>query len=313
MTELRPLRLPEDLEPLWRIAFEAEQAVHPDLVTTHEEVRTLLEGPGVDMREGVRVAVDDRGEVVGFVATEVDPPGREVRVDAYARPGSPTDLLALLLEHGVRYARGVAVARSAEPGWVCLGGAYVDDAAYVAALGAAGLAPVRRFHRMHLDLRTARPQAPVLPEGTTITVVGPDEAAQRELHEVLEEAFEGHWRHVRHPWPEWIAWVSNRGYDPTQWWLARVDGVPAGALLGDDTLAESDTAYVSMLGVLAPYRGRGLARALLLTAFEEARRRGRIALRLGVDTENGTGAPALYASVGMSAAQTVEAYELPLP
>ena len=78
------------------------------------------------------------------------------------------------------------------------------------------------------------------------------------------------------------------------------------------SFAEVGSSYVSMLGVLPQFRGRGLGRALLLTAFAEAARRGRTSVRLGVDTENGTGAPALYAGVGMTPVETIEAYEQPL-
>jgi ribosomal protein S18 acetylase RimI-like enzyme len=143
-------------------------------------------------------------------------------------------------------------------------------------------------------------------------VVGDDEATQRVVHELLEEAFQGHWRHTRRAWEPLIAFVRNRGFDPSQWWLATVDGRPAGALVGNDTLVDIGAGYVGMLGVLEAHRGQGLGRALLLTAFAEAARRGRTQARLTVDTENGTGAPALYASVGMTPAEVVDAYELPL-
>lgn len=312
MTTLRPVRLPEDLEPLWQIAVECDLAVNPEPTTTHEEVRGLLEGPTVDPVAGVRVATDADGRIQGFVSTDLDVEGREVIVDAYARPGAGADVLDALLAHGVAYARAEVADRADKAAWVCGGGAFVDDEVYIGALTRAGLRPVRRFHRMRIDLAEAPREEVRLPDGTEIVVVGEDDAAQQVLHEVLEQAFAGHWGHVRRPWEEWIPFVRNRGYDPSQWWLAMVEGRAVGACLGNELFAEVDTSYVGMLGVLSEYRGRGLARALLLTAFEEARRRGRKAVRLGVDTENGTGAPALYASVGMSPAETIEAYQLSL-
>jgi ribosomal protein S18 acetylase RimI-like enzyme len=166
---------------------------------------------------------------------------------------------------------------------------------------------------MRVRVDPATPVAvPTLPAGVAISVVGEDEERQRIVHSLLDEAFAEHWRHTNHPWEDWISHIRNRGYDPSQWWLATVDGAPAGALVGNETLADVGAGYVSILGVLKAYRGLGLGRALLLTAFAEAARRGRTSVRLGVDTENGTGAPALYASVGMTPAETVDAYELPL-
>jgi ribosomal protein S18 acetylase RimI-like enzyme len=313
VTTLRPVRLPDDLEPLWQVAVACDLAVMPESSTTHEEIRGLLEGPTVDPVAGVRVAEGEDGRIDGFISTDLDVEGREVLVDAYARPGSGPEVLDALIAHGVAYARAEVAALEDPSGWVCAGGAFVQDEVYIGALTRAGLRPVRRFHRMHVDLAAAPSGASAtLPVGTEIAVVGEDEAAQRVVHEVLEEAFVGHWRHVRRSFEDWISFVRNRGYDPSQWWLATVDGTPAGASVGSEILAEIDCSYVNMLGVLPDYRGRGIARALLLTAFEEARSRGRKAVRLGVDTENGTGAPALYASVGMAPVETIDAYELPL-
>src|SRR4051794_9749245 len=296
---------------LWQVAVECELDVIPEATTTHEEVRSTLTGPGVDLESGVRVAVDDDGHIEGYVVTEVDPEGREILVDAYSRPGVDPSVVDVLLTHGLAYARA-EVAKLADPkGWVCISGAFVGDDVYVAALSRAGFTPVRRFHRMRVDLtQTVRQEVPALPSGTVISVVSEDD--QPVIHEVLEEAFVGHWRHVRRQWEDWSSFFHNRGYDPSQWWLVTVDGEPAAALVGNEAFAEVGTSYVSMLGVLPQYRGRGLGRALLLTAFAEAERRGRTSVRLGVDTENGTGAPALYASVGMAPVETIEAYEQPL-
>jgi ribosomal protein S18 acetylase RimI-like enzyme len=313
VTTLRPVRLPEDLEPLWQIAVACDLAVMPESSTTHEEIRGLLEGPTVDPVAGVRVAESEDGRIDGFISTDLDVEGREVLLDAYARPGAAPDVLDALIAHGVAYARAEVATVEDPAGWVCAGGAFVQDEVYIGALSRAGLRPVRRFHRMHVDLAAAPTGvSPALPPGSEIVVVGADEAAQRVVHEVLEEAFVGHWRHVHRSFEDWIGFVRNRGYDPSQWWMATVQGTPAGASVGSEILAEIDCSYVSMLGVLPDYRGQGIARSLLLTAFEDARVRGRKAVRLGVDTENGTGAPALYASVGMTPVETIEAYELSL-
>ena len=92
---------------------------------------------------------------------------------------------------------------------------------------------------------------------------------------------------------------SQDSFDPTQWWLASVDGKPAGVSLGNEHLAENGWGYVGTLGVVKEFRGRGIARLLLETAFAEAHARGRVGVKLGVDSENSTGAPALYGAVGM--------------
>ena len=96
-------------------------------------------------------------------------------------------------------------------------------------------------------------------------------------------------------------WRGTEKYDPEAWWFAYRDGEPVGMLLGDDSRVDSGVGYVRSLGVQKRARGRGIAKALLLTAFDDYRRRGRTALQLGVDTDNATGATRLYEVVGMKA------------
>jgi ribosomal protein S18 acetylase RimI-like enzyme len=64
--------------------------------------------------------------------------------------------------------------------------------------------------------------------------------------------------------------------------------------------------WISGLGVVRSHRRRGLARAILLTAFNDFFRRGQHSVALGVDADSLTGATRLYESAGM---RTVEAHD----
>jgi GNAT superfamily N-acetyltransferase len=57
------------------------------------------------------------------------------------------------------------------------------------------------------------------------------------------------------------------------------------------------------------WRGKGLGRALLLTAFGELCRRGETRVRLAVDAGNETSATQPYESVGMRVAWQADVYE----
>jgi len=59
--------------------------------------------------------------------------------------------------------------------------------------------------------------------------------------------------------------------------------------------------------VLRSHRGRGIATALLQESFAEFERRGLPRVRLNVDSDNLTGAVALYERVGM---RVVSSYDL---
>jgi len=85
--------------------------------------------------------------------------------------------------------------------------------------------------------------------------------------------------------------------------LARVKGEPVGFLLGGSDPAEvrrrgRNIGGLYILGVLKPFRNRGLAKALLIAGLERLKERGLTEAELGVDTENVTGAPHLYERLG---------------
>ena len=73
---------------------------------------------------------------------------------------------------------------------------------------------------------------------------------------------------VDEPFDRWAQEMTGGpGYDPTLWLLAREAGEPVGAL----TAVSGERGWVSYLGVLAPYRGRGIGVALLRRSITKER------------------------------------------
>jgi ribosomal protein S18 acetylase RimI-like enzyme len=91
-----------------------------------------------------------------------------------------------------------------------------------------------------------------------------------------------------------------------------LDGEPVGICVGDSSRAEFGATYVRTLGVIPSARGRGIARWLLRCAAADAARAGLRSVALAVDSENTTGATALYESVGMRAVQVIDVHRLEL-
>ena len=87
-------------------------------------------------------------------------------------------------------------------------------------------------------------------------------------------------------------------------WQIRFVTEPGGEPVGIAAiiLDSQNCACVDQLAVRRDHRGRGLARALLVDAFEEARRRG--AIRSELSTDSRTGALGVYQAVGMVTTQT---------
>ena len=127
------------------------------------------------------------------------------------------------------------------------------------------------------------------------------------LHAVTQESFADHWGHEYRPFDEWRRQhVDREWWDPSLIWLARE---------GDTVVAELAAAvrfgsgWVNTVGTLKPWRGQGLGRALLLTAFGEFFRRGEHRVARAVDAGNETGATHLYESLGMRVVWQADIYE----
>ena len=80
--------------------------------------------------------------------------------------------------------------------------------------------------------------------------------------------------------------------------MAEADGEIAGVLFGEQQ-RDPDQGWIDDLGVRRAYRRRGIAEALLKTAFAELYRRGERRVGLGVDAESPTGATRVYERAGM--------------
>jgi mycothiol synthase len=180
------------------------------------------------------------------------------------------------------------------------------EAAAPPLLSARGYREVRRFWEMTIELGDEPPREPVLPEGLQVEVFTEDAAGA--FHAALEESFAEHWEHRPETFERW--WerqVAKPDHDPSLWFLVR-DGDDIAAVARNDP-DRSGGGWIGALGVRSEWRGRGLAKALLLHSFREFHRRGQRRVGLGVDSENATGATQLYESVGMSVDQEQVVWE----
>ena len=173
------------------------------------------------------------------------------------------------------------------------------DAGLAALLAERGYRTIRSSYRMGIDL-PGKAFAPRWPSGATVrtAVESTDEPL---LHRLGEDSFADHWGHTPTPYEEWLHWLRSMGEaDPSLWFVAEVDGAPAGlALCRPSDHGDPDCGWVSVLGVLPEHRRIGLGTALLVNAFAEFERRGRLRASLGVDAESITGAVRLYERAGM--------------
>ena len=256
---------------------------------------------GFDLATDAWVVLDSQGSVVGYGQARLDEPDEvgswgAVHPDHRGR-GVGTSLFD-------RIQRRAAQILAGQPSGRFRHAVYAEDKEAAALLRAGGLAPVRHFWHMQIDLTAA-----FVPTATTEAQIGgivPPEGL-KVVYEVINEALADNWDFEPMTFERWIEEeTAAPTYDPGLWLLARVDGEPAGALTA--SLGE-DRGWVDYLGVRAPYRGRGIAGALLHQAFAAFARRGVARALVSVDANNATGATAVYERAGMRAVKAWDVWE----
>jgi mycothiol synthase len=137
-----------------------------------------------------------------------------------------------------------------------------------------------------------------VPDGYVVRTAEPGEL--RAAHDVLEDAFLEWSVRDRETFEDFEAATTGRpGFEP---WNLRVALDPDGSVVGVSLVLVSDngsTGYVDRLAVRHDQRNRGLAQALLVDSFAQARAHGTSTSELSTDSR--TGALGLYERVGMVA------------
>jgi ribosomal protein S18 acetylase RimI-like enzyme len=201
--------------------------------------------------------------------------------------------------------RGEAFARAEKAKKVHTGAPEPDAAARVL-FEARGYREVRRFYSMAIELTEAPPE-PVLPEGLVLDELRDDE--YETFYDALNEAFAEHWEWHPEPFEDWFE--RRRGQHRDEhgpvWFVVR-DGDELAAVTRNEAQAAGG-GYVGAIGVRPAWRGKGLAKALLHRTFGEFWRRGTTRVTLDVDSQNETGAVALYERVGMDVDSCGVAFE----
>jgi mycothiol synthase len=180
-------------------------------------------------------------------------------------------------------------------------------------LESAGYTVVRYFSEMHRSLDQPLP-ATVLAGGLVLAGMGP------ELHEQVRlahnDTFADHWGSEPRDEEAWSFTLTNPHARPdlSAVVLDAVTGQVAGYQVAshDPDIAVHRgfrEGYTELLGVQREYRGRGIARALLADAMKRFTGAGMDVASLDVDTENPTGALALYTRMGYRAVNRSMAWD----
>ena len=166
-----------------------------------------------------------------------------------------------------------------------------------------GFVAVRHYMDMRRDLAQALPAEPAMPG---VRIAAYDAALAEAVRTAHNEAFADHWSSEPVRPEDWEHdFVGEPHFRADLSFVALAGDEVAGYAINYCTEADwaaSDVrdAWIGQLGVRRPWRGRGLATALLVRSMASFRAAGMEAASLGVDTENPTGAVGLYERVGFA-------------
>jgi mycothiol synthase len=164
-----------------------------------------------------------------------------------------------------------------------------------------GYAPVRTFWHMRIDLDSPVPATP--PEGIAIRPYRHD-ADAKVVFDAIEEAFQDHWGYEPYPFDLHVEQMGRA--DPRLAPLATEGEEVVGVALGR---VMQGAGWIDVVAVRRPWRGREIAKALLLRSFEGFAELGVGSVMLNVDSENPTGATRLYEKAGMRELRSFHLFE----
>ncbi|HXH79639.1 GNAT family N-acetyltransferase [Nocardioides sp.] len=295
---------------------------------TGSEDDVLVELQGIEMRENV-VLRDEVGVIRAWGSVHDRAEGRMLYVhivDQTLRDSAARACSDLLFEWASGQAERVGAERGRTVQQIDTG-AFADDVRQHEWLEAAGFDKVRTWWQMS---RSVTPEeSELVPDPASWEEGGvvfrrverqgdgmPDEVDLRAVHDVLEGAFTDHFNSAEETFHEFIHRLrEDPGHRWDHWWLAEVDGVAAGALVGTVSTGTSgpDGSYVAYLGVLASARGRGVAKGLLHTIIADAAACGRDRVGLEVDADSPTRADGLYLAMGWGTKYVTESWHKDVP
>ncbi|WP_239127710.1 GNAT family N-acetyltransferase [Asanoa siamensis] len=290
----------DDLPAILDLMRASDIAAAGEAETGEDDVKAALTSPHVDPARDCWLAVRPDGGLGGFAYIDNENGGDSEFVEVYVHPegGQPSrrPLLDLLV-------RRVAE-RAGERGFATVtakAGALPGEGDYIAAIEAAGFAFEKRYARMRVSLADFAPQP--LPPGVTIRLVRPDDEADLRLfHRIYDTGFRDAHDYQPRDYAAWRAYVdglSAVAWD--EWFVAEVDGVPAGVLMSSNQVLEHNEGWIKNLAVLREFRRRGVGGALLRHAFGVYAAKGRTQAGLGVDLTSPTKAADVYRAAGMEA------------
>jgi ribosomal protein S18 acetylase RimI-like enzyme len=175
--------------------------------------------------------------------------------------------------------------------------------------------PERYFYIMERkDLRVLPSVA--LPSGIVLRSPA-SEADWRKAADCLDEAFRDHWGYVASTENDFQMMIHNPHIRADLTQFAWKENEVIGTLIvyiNEETNQKTNSkrGWTEDISVRKPYRGQGIAKAMIFAALQAVKSAGMESAMLGVDTNNPNGALSLYENCGYDPIRTSISYRKPL-
>jgi ribosomal protein S18 acetylase RimI-like enzyme len=309
----RPFRDEFDYELMRTIVTASSRADHDDWTPSLDEIRawcapTARFDPATQLAFASMAGTADGAEPLGVsrVSWYTTRNGACIYAQTsfllpeWRQPG----VWPALVREGDRRIRAMAAGHPSLPERYFQGWATESQTQWIAALEVEGYKAVRHFRNMVRQLGVV-PELELgrLPDGLEVRPAKADDmrAIWDAEAEVNRELFE----YVAEQWDEsrYAGWLADASHTPRLWQVAWDGGQLAGMVLPRvDEVANRERdrkrGHIEHVFVRRPWRGRGLAKALLVRSLHALRDEGMYEAELGVDTENDSGAFGFYQRLG---------------
>ncbi|MDI6021965.1 GNAT family N-acetyltransferase [Leucobacter sp. UT-8R-CII-1-4] len=304
---------PADFDLIFELRVETDRVDYPREAPSRESIDLSFKGDRFAIGSDSILAQTLDGQIVayGLVALNDRAVTQErVHLDGVVHPAWRRKGIgaALLAWQEARARQKLAEQLEPLPAMLAVG-ASVESAARLALFESVGFGPVRWWDQLWRSLEEA-PTERTVPEGTRL--IGYSSEYSEATRIAMNDAFRDHWGSQPKTAAEWneyralpefsaelsrlVVTGSGAGDDPIR---------VLGAVLADVNESEWEKnggpfAYISLVGVIREWRGRGLAPAMLTAALSAYRDAGMKNASLDVDSSNPSGAHGIYTRLGFA-------------
>ncbi|HET6445612.1 MAG TPA: GNAT family N-acetyltransferase [candidate division Zixibacteria bacterium] len=305
----------DDVVPAFELFDTCSKHMIGKSETTLSHVQTEWTSPGFDLANSVRVVETLDGKIVGYVEVwDIEEPPVNLWIWGRVHPDHEGRGIGTKLMSWAEKRARQAIKRAPNGAKVVMRSgtfSHYDPAHDL--LSGVGMNFIRHFLTMAIEF-DEEPETPTWPTGILVRSMEGEEELEAVVRAV-REAFRDHWGYLEtsfeQEFDQWLHFNRNDAeYDPTLWFLAmdgeEIAGISLCRLKSDE---DPDMGWVNVLGVIRPWRRKGLGLALLHHSFGELKRRGQSSAGLGVDASSLTGATGLYEKAGMHSIRQFDLYE----